>query len=100
MLVATKAMEIEADIDFLIRSGENHNSHATHIALVMFELELLNQPPNIQSALLSKEAGDRGWVRGLMLAEAAASASLRSASCRFLSSSSLRLMSSGVMIPP
>ena len=60
--------QFEAAIDFLFRSGENLSSHATHIALVMFELELLNQPPNIQSALLSKEAGDRGCSRRLNLA--------------------------------
>ena len=60
--------QFEAAIDFLFRSGESLSSHATHIALVMFEIELLNQPPNIQSALLSKEAGDRGCARRLNLA--------------------------------
>ena len=52
----------------MFRSGENLSSHATHIALVMFELDLLSQPPNIQSALLSKDAGDRGCSRRLNLA--------------------------------
>ena len=60
--------QFEAGIDFLFRSGDNLSSHATHIALVMFELELLTQPSNIQAALLSKEAGDRGCARRLNLA--------------------------------
>ena len=33
--------QFEAAIDFLFRSGENLSSHATHIALVLFELRLL-----------------------------------------------------------
>jgi len=60
--------QFEAAIDFLFRSGENLSSHATHIALVLFELRLLSQPTNIQAALLSKESGDRGCSRRLNLA--------------------------------
>ena len=60
--------QFEAAVDFLFRSGDNLSSHATHIALVMFELGLLSQPSNIQAALLSKEAADRGCSRRLNLA--------------------------------
>ena len=60
--------QFEAAIDFLFRSGENLSSHATHIALVLFEARLLSQPSNIQAALLSKEPGDRGCGRRLNIA--------------------------------
>ena len=60
--------QFAAAIDFLFRSGENLSSHATHIALVLFEAGLLSQPSNIQAALLSKEPGDRGCGRRLNIA--------------------------------
>ena len=60
--------QFEAAVDFLFRSGEGLSSHATHIALVLFELGLLHQPSNIQASLLSKEAGDRGCSKRLNLA--------------------------------
>ena len=53
--------QFEAAIDFLFRSGENLSSHATHIALVLFEARLLSQPSNIQP-------GDRGCGRRLNIA--------------------------------
>ena len=60
--------QFEAAVDFLFRSGEVLSSHAAHIALVLFELGLLQQPSNIQASLLSKEAGDRGCSKRLNLA--------------------------------
>eukprot|EP00090_Calanus_glacialis_P035065 TRINITY_DN59943_c0_g1_i1.p1 TRINITY_DN59943_c0_g1~~TRINITY_DN59943_c0_g1_i1.p1 ORF type:complete len:802 (-),score=330.13 TRINITY_DN59943_c0_g1_i1:97-2502(-) len=60
--------QFEAAVDFLFRSGDNLSCHATHLALAMFELELLGIPSNIQAPLLSRDTTDRGCARRLNLA--------------------------------
>ena len=60
--------QFEAAVDFLFRSGDNLSCHATHLALAMFELELLSIPSNIQAPLLSRDTTDRGCARRLNLA--------------------------------
>lgn len=58
----------ETAVDFLFRSGDSLSCHATHIALALFEQELLSLPNSIQSPLLSRDSGDRGCSRRLNLA--------------------------------
>jgi len=60
--------QFEAAVDFLFRSGDTLSCHATHLALAMFELELLTLPSNIQAPLLSRDSVDRGCTRRLNLA--------------------------------
>ena len=60
--------QFEAAVDFLFRSRDNLTCHATHLALAMFELELLSIHSNIQAPLLSRDTTDRDCARRLNLA--------------------------------
>jgi len=51
--------QLEAAVDFLFRAGDSLASHAVHLALALFELDLLNLPSSIQAPLLSREPSDR-----------------------------------------
>ena len=51
--------QFEAAVDFLFRTGAALSCHAVHMALALQELELLQLPVNIQSALLSRDPADR-----------------------------------------
>jgi hypothetical protein len=44
-------------------SGDPLAAHAVHLALALFELNLLHLPENIQSPLLSRDPGERGPAR-------------------------------------
>ena len=59
---------MEAAIDFLFRAGDTLASHAVHLALALFELDLLNLPSNIQAPLLSRDPGDRPPTKRLNVA--------------------------------
>ena len=43
--------------------GDPLSAHAVHLALALFELDLLHVPDNIQSPLLSRDPGERGPAR-------------------------------------
>jgi len=51
--------QLEAAVDFLFRAGDSLAAHAVHLALALFELDLLNLPSNIQAPLLSRDPGDK-----------------------------------------
>ena len=60
--------QFKAAVDIFCRSGDGLSCYATHLALAMFELELLSIPSNIQAPLLSRDTTDRGCARRLNLA--------------------------------
>lgn len=60
--------QFETALDFLFRTGDPLSVHAVHIALALFELNLLNLPDSIQAPLLSKEQADKPASRRLNLA--------------------------------
>nr|KAG5713038.1 hypothetical protein BaRGS_021832 [Batillaria attramentaria] len=59
--------QFEAAIEFLSRV-EHLRHHAVHMALVLFESNLLFLPPSCQAPLLSQEQGDPPCLRRLNLA--------------------------------
>jgi len=60
--------QFETAIDFLFRTGDPLSVHAVHLALALFELNLLRTPDSIQAPLLSREASDPSPSRRLNLA--------------------------------
>merc|ERR1719369_1112047 len=60
--------QFEAAVDFLFRSGDSLSCHATHLAIALFEQDLLSLPSNIQAPLLSKDTGDKGCNKRINLA--------------------------------
>ena len=55
--------QFKAAVDIFCRSGDGLSCYATHLALAMFELELLSIPSNIQAPLLSRDTMNRGLTR-------------------------------------
>jgi len=60
--------QFEAAIDFLFRVGDTLRCHAVHIALVLFENNLLSLPANIQATMISRDAGDKSPSKRLNIA--------------------------------
>jgi len=60
--------QFEVAIDFLFRVGETLRCHAVHIALAMFESDLLMLPANIQATMLSRDSSDKPPARRLNIA--------------------------------
>ncbi|XP_035209055.1 nuclear pore complex protein Nup93-like isoform X2 [Stegodyphus dumicola] len=58
--------QFEAAIEFLFRM-ESLRCHAVHVAIVLYELNLLALPPNSQAPLLSKVNADKPPMRRLNL---------------------------------
>jgi hypothetical protein len=44
-------------------TGDPLAAHAVHLALALFEVDLLHLPASIQSPLLSRDPGERGPAR-------------------------------------
>eukprot|EP00088_Acartia_fossae_P030106 TRINITY_DN31070_c0_g1_i1.p1 TRINITY_DN31070_c0_g1~~TRINITY_DN31070_c0_g1_i1.p1 ORF type:complete len:556 (-),score=108.67 TRINITY_DN31070_c0_g1_i1:128-1717(-) len=60
--------QFETAIDFLFRTGDPLSVHAVHIALALFEVNLIQLPQSIQAPLISREAADKPASRRLNLA--------------------------------
>eukprot|EP00095_Tigriopus_kingsejongensis_P011127 maker-scaffold645_size120276-snap-gene-0.39 protein:Tk11127 transcript:maker-scaffold645_size120276-snap-gene-0.39-mRNA-1 annotation:"nuclear pore complex protein nup93" len=59
--------QFETAIEFLFRASR-FRPHAVHIALALYEMNLLLLPNNIQAALLSKESADRHPLKRINIA--------------------------------
>lgn len=60
--------QFETALDFLFRTGDPLSVHAVHLALALFELNLLNLPDSIQAPLISRESSDKSPSRRLNVA--------------------------------
>ncbi|XP_023321821.1 nuclear pore complex protein Nup93 [Eurytemora carolleeae] len=60
--------QFETALDFLFRTGDPLSVHAVHLALALFELNLLKLPDSIQAPLISRESSDKSPSRRLNVA--------------------------------